>query len=109
MNYVKLLNNDELVAGEKTIVEVNGEKYVVANLDGEFFVLNNRCPHLGGSLGDGDLTDGKLVCPRHGAIFDVRSGANLGNAKIAFISMKVKDADAYPVRIEDGAVLADLT
>ncbi len=109
MGYEKLLNTDELVAGEKAIVQLNGGKYVVVNLDGNFYVLNNRCPHLGGSLGDGDLKDGKLVCPNHGAIFDVKTGANLGNAKIAFISMKVKDVQTFPVKIEEGAVWADLT
>ena len=108
MDYVKLLNTDELLSGEKAIVQLNEGKFVVVNLDGEFYVLNNRCPHLGGSLGDGNLKDGKLVCPNHGAIFDVKTGANLGNAKIAFISMKVKDVQTYPVKIEDGAVWSAL-
>ena len=41
---------DEIPPGQRKLVEVSGRNIVVFNLGGEFFALNNRCPHRGGSL-----------------------------------------------------------
>ncbi len=41
---------EDIRPGERRLVEVNGRAVVVFNLGGEFFALNNRCPHKGGSL-----------------------------------------------------------
>ena len=41
---------DEIPPGKRKLVEVNGRAIVVFNLGGEFYALNNRCPHRGGSL-----------------------------------------------------------
>ena len=38
----------------------------VAKLNGKIFALDNECPHDGGPLGEGELEDGKVVCPWHG-------------------------------------------
>ena len=47
---------DDIPPGGRKLVEVNGRAVVVFNLGGEFFALNNRCPHRGGSLCDGEPT-----------------------------------------------------
>ena len=44
---------DDIPPGGRKLVQVNGRAVVVFNLGGEFFALNNRCPHRGGSLCDG--------------------------------------------------------
>ena len=69
---------------------MNGRAIVVFNLGGEFFALNNRCPHRGGSLCQGRQTGlvesdgpgnyrysrpGEIIrCPWHGWEFDIRTG-----------------------------------
>jgi 3-phenylpropionate/trans-cinnamate dioxygenase ferredoxin subunit len=105
MSYFQVMQADELLPGEKAIVEVNGNKVLLVNCEGTIYALDNRCPHLGGSLGDGILENEKIVCPRHGSKFDVRTGQNVGNAKIAFISIKVGSAKTYAVKIEDKNIL----
>jgi 3-phenylpropionate/trans-cinnamate dioxygenase ferredoxin subunit len=105
MSYFQVMQADELLPGEKAIVEVNGNKVLLVNYEGTIYALDNRCPHLGGSLGDGILENEKIVCPRHGSKFDVRTGQNVGNAKIAFISIKVGSAKTYAVKIEDKNIL----
>jgi len=47
---------EEIPPGKRKLVEVNGRAVVVFNLGGDFFALNNRCPHRGGGLYDGIQT-----------------------------------------------------
>ena len=80
----------DIPPGTRKLTQVNGRAIVVFNLGGEFFALNNRCPHRGGSLAHGIQTavveskvpgeylcsrPGEMVkCPWHGWEFDIRSG-----------------------------------
>ncbi|MEO7429279.1 MAG: Rieske 2Fe-2S domain-containing protein [Acidimicrobiales bacterium] len=49
--------------------------YAVGNASGEIFAVTRRCRHLRADLADGSIdADGCLVCPWHGATYDVRSG-----------------------------------
>ncbi len=75
--FVRVARADEIRPGEKQVVEVDGVLVVAVNLDGQFYALEDVCTHDGGPLGEGELTDGQIVCPRHGARFDVRTGAAL--------------------------------
>lgn len=55
-------------------VKAAGE-YVVGNHDGEYFAVTRRCRHLGADLAKGSVDDdGCLVCPWHGARYDVATG-----------------------------------
>ena len=47
---------DEIPPGQRKLVEAGGRAVVIYNLAGEFFALNNRCPHRGGSLFQGIQT-----------------------------------------------------
>ncbi|MCH7705669.1 MAG: non-heme iron oxygenase ferredoxin subunit [Chloroflexi bacterium] len=56
-------------------VEVEGEGIAICNVDGEFFAIADECTHDGGSLDQGELEGDIIECPRHGAQFNVRTGA----------------------------------
>lgn len=50
-------------------------RYAVGNADGELFAVTRRCRHLLADLADGSIDeDGCLVCPWHGAKYDVETG-----------------------------------
>jgi nitrite reductase/ring-hydroxylating ferredoxin subunit len=50
-------------------------RYAVGNADGELFAVTRRCRHLGADLAGGSIDeDACLVCPWHGAAYDVTSG-----------------------------------
>ncbi len=99
--FVKVARADDIQPGAKMIVEVDGIELVIVNLNGEFYAVEDVCTHDGGPLGEGRLSGHALICPRHGARFDVRTGAAL--------SMPAVDpAPAYAVRVEDGDVLVEL-
>jgi 3-phenylpropionate/trans-cinnamate dioxygenase ferredoxin component len=60
------------------IYEPDDLRIAVCNVDGQFYAIEDVCTHDGGSLDQGDLDglDGdEIECPRHGARFNVRSGA----------------------------------
>jgi nitrite reductase/ring-hydroxylating ferredoxin subunit len=50
-------------------------RYAVGNANGELFAVSRRCRHLGADLAKGSIDrEGCLVCPWHGARFDVATG-----------------------------------
>ncbi len=53
---------------------VNGQRIVLANVEGTYFATQDLCTHDGGPLGEGELIDHEIECPRHGGRCDVRTG-----------------------------------
>ena len=105
MIYEKAAHADELKDGEMKKVILENNVILLANLNGTYYALDNKCPHMGGSLADGTLEGASVVCPLHGTAFDVHTGAVTKNGKLAFISIKTTNARTYPVKVEDGDVL----
>lgn len=95
IEFVEIAPASELPNGERLFVEFGGRPIVVFNIAGQFFAIGDVCTHDDGPLGDGDLEGFDIVCPRHGAEFDVRSGK-------AVQMPAVVDIPAYPVRVVDG-------
>jgi 3-phenylpropionate/trans-cinnamate dioxygenase ferredoxin component len=85
----------DLPNGERLFIEIGDRPMVVFNIAGQYFAIGDVCSHDEGPLGDGLLEDYTIVCPRHGAEFDVRSGKVL-------LMPAVVDIPAYPVRIVAG-------
>ncbi len=52
----------------------DGEKVAVAKVEGTFYAITDRCPHLGCSLSKGTLEGTTVTCPCHGSQFDIRDG-----------------------------------
>ena len=98
--FVRVARTDEITPGQKKIVEVDGTLVVVVNLDGAFYAVEDVCTHDGGPLGEGKLDGYELICPRHGARFDIRSGA-------ATRMPAIEPAPTYEVRVQDGDVLVE--
>ena len=88
---------DDLPNGERLFVEIGENYLVVFNIAGEFYAIADLCSHDDGPLGDGDLEDHEIICPRHGARFDVRTGKVLSLPAL-------EDISAYPVRCIDGKI-----
>ena len=104
----------DIPPGTRRLAEINGRAIVVFNLGGEFFALNNRCPHRGGSLDKGKQTGlvesdgpgkycysrrGEIIrCPWHGWEFDIRTGQSWCEPS------RVR-ARRYPVSVQPGTRL----
>jgi 3-phenylpropionate/trans-cinnamate dioxygenase ferredoxin subunit len=100
MNYVKVAQISELPLGSKKKVVWKDKVILLTNINNTYFAVDNTCPHMGGSLVDGNLDGNHIVCPRHGSIFDVTTGKVVQSGKLLFIKVKVHDLQSYPVKIE---------
>jgi 3-phenylpropionate/trans-cinnamate dioxygenase ferredoxin subunit len=74
MAFVRVASKDDVPPGQVRVFDVGGWSIALANVDGEFFAIDNVCTHDGGPLGEGVLAGETVECPRHGARFDVRTG-----------------------------------
>lgn len=69
--------------------------------DGNYYAVEVWCSHQKVSLMNGDLDDYELMCPLHGACFDLRTGKHLSLPA-------VKPIESYPVKVEDGSIFIEL-
>lgn len=96
--WLDVANIDELPPGSRRVVDLDGVAVAVFNLDGEYYAIQDVCPHDGGNLANGAVEEGEvIVCPRHGARFSIKSGAVLGPPAY-------EDIRTFPVRITDGKI-----
>ena len=94
----------ELPPGTVKVVEARpGLPIGVFNVGGELYAIEDRCSHDDGPLceGDWDADECVVICPRHGANFDIRSGKAL--TLPAYIPVAT-----YPVTVVDGVVVVEL-
>jgi nitrite reductase/ring-hydroxylating ferredoxin subunit/uncharacterized membrane protein len=71
---VTVARADELEPNQMKLVEIDGQRVVVARTEDGYVAFEDRCPHRGGSLAGGSMMCGTVQCPWHGSQFDVRSG-----------------------------------
>lgn len=101
--FVKVAQVADLPDPGKIIIPVDDRLVVLICLDQEFYCIDDVCTHDGGTLGDGELVGCELMCPRHGAKFDIRSGEALtmpATENTLTHELKVEGTDIL-VRIRD--------
>ncbi len=74
-DFRKVANTSNLAPGEKMLVEYQGSPVGLFNIEGQFYAIHDICTHDEGPLVEGELHGSVIVCPRHGARFDVKTGA----------------------------------
>lgn len=57
-----------------TITLEEGKELLLCKLEGKVYGLSNVCPHMGGPLGEGEISKGEVTCPWHGWRFDLKTG-----------------------------------
>ena len=72
---VRVGTRSEFPEGVPKVVIVGDRPVVIITLEGTPHAVDDRCPHEEGSLGEGEMVDGLLVCPVHQYPFDLRTGA----------------------------------
>ncbi len=66
----------ELAHGQRKIVQAGGTEIAVFNLADKYYAIENFCPHQGGPVGKGDISDGDIItCPLHEWRFNIKTGA----------------------------------
>ena len=95
--FIGVAHISDLPNGERLYLTIDELPIVVFNIAGGLYAIADLCSHDDGPLGDGELDGMEIVCPRHGARFDIRSGKVLSMPAIV-------DIPAYPVRVLDGEI-----
>jgi len=107
-DFVRVAATTDIPDPGKTLVDVEGEMVALFHVEGRFYAIDDVCTHDGGPLADGELRDHKIACPRHGAKFDIRTGAALSMPAVrATRAHDVKvEGDAVWVRLRSAAAAA---
>ncbi len=82
--------------------EVDGVSVLVCRVAGGFHAVANRCSHASQVLSEGKLQGYELVCPLHGARFDVRNGAQLAPPA-------TRPIKTFPLTVEGDQVCVEVT
>jgi len=90
----------EIPEGKTLKVEVDRHAVLLCNVGGQIFAIEDVCTHDGGELDQGELEGTRIMCPRHGAFFDVTTGA-------ALTLPAVMPVATYRVRVEGDDVYVD--
>jgi anthranilate 1,2-dioxygenase ferredoxin component len=91
-----LVSESEFPSEGKLATKIGGWHVLVAKTEDGVFAVNDRCTHQAALLSDGRVRRGAVMCPLHGARFEMNGGKCIGGA--------YKDLRSFPVRIEGGAI-----
>ena len=91
---------DELPPGAMKVFEHEDLEIAVVNCAGTLYAIEDRCSHDDGPLAEGELDQGRctLECPRHGSLFDLRSGKPL-------TLPAYEPVETFPVAVGDDGVV----
>ena len=99
--YVKVAALDEVPVGGSKLVEIDYVRVALFNLEGTIYAIEDVCTHDGGPLVEGEVLDGcQVMCPRHGARFDIRTGEAL-----SFPAFEA--TNTYNVKVEGDDILIE--
>lgn len=100
--FVTVAKADAVPENHAVIVEAEGRSIALCRIaNDDIYAIDNVCTHDNGPLGEGVLRGDRIECPRHGALFDVRSGA-------AKTLPAIKPVRIYRTRVADGEIQVDL-
>jgi 3-phenylpropionate/trans-cinnamate dioxygenase ferredoxin component len=99
--YVRVARVEEIPVGEARVYDVGYDSIALCNVGGEIHAIENVCTHDDGPLGEGFLEGCQIECPRHGARFDVKSGAVTRMPAATPVR-------TFPVRIEHGEIYVEI-
>lgn len=83
--------------GTSRRLDVDDVAIAVFNLDGEYYAVEDLCTHDYSPLEGGEVQGEEIICPRHGARFNIKSGE-------ALTAPAYEPLTTFPVRVENGMV-----
>ena len=93
VQWVETIRLEDVLPGAGRTIDVAGKSIALFNIDGVIYAIDDTCPHMGQSLGSGEV-DGKMVrCRGHGMRFDVTNGFEGGKPGYGVATHAVKEID----------------
>lgn len=101
MTVVDVCAEGEIPEGGHRLIDIGGGiEVAVYYVDGEYWAIEDVCTHDYGPLAEGELEGCQVICPRHGARFDIRTGA-------ALTLPAYRPVETYPARVAEGRIVVD--
>lgn len=91
--FVSVARTGDVPEGGALRVEVKGRRIALFNVEGKIYAIDDVCSHAEASLSEGELDGYRVVCPMHGAQFDVRTGR-------ALTLPAIRPVESFQVRVE---------
>ncbi|MEK6249627.1 MAG: Rieske (2Fe-2S) protein [Planctomycetales bacterium] len=92
----------EIQEGKGATFTVAGRMVAVFYADGEYYAIDDLCPHMGASLSAGHVDQKTVTCPWHAWRFSICDGTWLDNPKLKVDRFEVRvDGDEIQVRLAD--------
>ena len=129
-NYTEIAKVSDIKKGTMKNVQVRNRDILLANVDGTFYAMDDRCGHMNALLSMGKLEGKYVICPFHFAEFDVTTGKKVKDpvpyslkdanklpdemqkfliyAKTLIDPVKTVDIQTYPVRVEGDTLLIEI-
>jgi NAD(P)H-dependent nitrite reductase small subunit len=98
--WVIVAHAGDLSPGRGRTVQVGTRALALFNDGGDLFAIDDTCPHQGASLGEGTLHQGRVICPWHQWVFEVRSGRCATVPDLA--------VERFAVRVQGGAIEVEM-
>jgi nitrite reductase/ring-hydroxylating ferredoxin subunit len=105
MSLVKVGELSEVPVGKMKMFKVGEKEYLVANVNGNYYAIANRCTHSNADLSQGSLEGNIVTCPKHKSKFDVTTGKVISGPKIPLIHPKIKDEPSYEVKVKGNTIM----
>ena len=96
-DFIQIASVTELADGDRLFIELEDQTIILICSGEKYYAIRDVCTHDDGPLGDGDLDGCELICPRHGARFDIRTGEALTFPAVVGVPV-------FPVRVVDGII-----
>lgn len=97
MGYFRVAAIGEVPSPGGLKVRLGRDEIAIFHVGGEFYAINDLCPHRGAPLSEGFLEQGKVFCPWHCFDFHLQTGESS-------IASHLRVA-TYPVKIEGDDIL----
>jgi nitrite reductase/ring-hydroxylating ferredoxin subunit len=101
VEYVEVCAEDDLKDGDKVAFDIDGQRILLARVDGTFYAIGAVCTHERAFLDEGALVENVVYCPLHYSSFDLRTGCVLGPPAD-------RPTPTYGVQVSDGMVLVSV-
>ena len=99
-DFVKVAQKSDIPQDGGKCVELEDRQIAIFQVDGEYYAIDNICPHQGGPLDEGDLDDTTVTCPWHGWEYNVTNGENLDDPDVK--------QDTYAVKVDGDDILVEV-
>lgn len=99
--FVRAAKTEDIPVGTMKGFEINFERILICHTKDGFYAVANECSHDSAPISAGELENNMVICPRHGAKFDVTSGEVKAPPAVVGI-------DTFEIKIENDEIFVRL-